>query len=119
MNNLTDEQIIKALEYYKEQGITSECEKCNIKEDCRRELIAIALDLINRKDAEIERLQEGIRFERERVDNIPTLLRQAESQTIKEYIEKASIKLADNARSDYWHWIEDTLHEVEREMVGD
>ena len=57
---LTDNEIIKALEYCKEQGITSECEKCNIKEDCRRELIAIALDLINRQQAEIERLKENI-----------------------------------------------------------
>ena len=41
------------------------------------------------------------------------------SRAIKEYIEKVSIKLADNARSDYWHWIDDILHEVEREMVGE
>lgn len=40
------------------------------------------------------------------------------AEAIKEYIEKVSIKLANNARSDYWRWIEDTLHEVEREMVG-
>ena len=59
---MTDNEIIKALEYCKEQGITSECEKCNIKEDCRRELIAIALDLINRKDAEIERYKGVIKL---------------------------------------------------------
>ena len=76
------------------------------------------LQITEEQQKEIERLKEGIRFERERIDNIPTLLRQTESQAIKKYIEKVSIKLADNARSDYWRWIDDTLHEVEREMVG-
>ena len=60
---MTDNEIIKALEYCKEQGITSECEKCNIKEDCRRELIAITIDLINRQQAEIERLKAKIEGE--------------------------------------------------------
>lgn len=40
-------------------------------------------------------------------------------EIVKEYREKAAIKLAQNARSDYWHWIDDTLYEVEKEMVGE
>jgi hypothetical protein len=54
---MTDEQIIKALEYCKEQGITSECPKCPIKADCRRELIAIALDFINRQQTQLHKEQ--------------------------------------------------------------
>lgn len=38
--------------------------------------------------AEVERLKEGISFERERVDNIPNLLLQAKSEVIKEFAER-------------------------------
>lgn len=54
---MTDNDIIKALEYCSKQGITSECERCKVKKGCRAELIAKALDLIKRQKAEIERLQ--------------------------------------------------------------
>ena len=46
-------------------------------------------------------------------------LQTAKAETIKKYREKAAIKLAQNARSDYWHWIDDTLYEVEKEIVGE
>ncbi len=119
-SKFTDNDIIKGLECCYTTGV--DCKDCPFDtfEDCNDVLMAeYVLDLINRQKAEIGRLKEGINFERERVDNIPNLLLQAKSETIKEYIERVSIKLADNARSDYWHWIDDTLHEVEREMAGD
>lgn len=56
-NEMTDEDIIKALEYCCKQGITSECEGCNYKKGCRTELINDAFDLINRQNAEVERLK--------------------------------------------------------------
>lgn len=56
-NKLTDNDIIKAMEYCVEQGITSECKKCKLKKGCRREMIATALNLINQQKAEIEKLK--------------------------------------------------------------
>lgn len=52
---MTDEQIKKALECC---GHHRECCYCNYVEECgnKRVLTASVLDLINRKDAEIERL---------------------------------------------------------------
>ena len=55
-NKLTDAEIKKALECCK----TGDCEKCpfyGTKEDCEVELPEEAINLINRKDAEIERLK--------------------------------------------------------------
>jgi DNA repair exonuclease SbcCD ATPase subunit len=145
---MTDNKTMYALQICKERHGLS-CRACPFynENSCVETIAANAFDLINRKQAEIEkltlelegiyggidlykleydnaqaeieRLKEGLSFERERVDNIPNLLLQAKSEVIKEYIERASIKLADNAHSDYWRWIEDTLHEVERDMVGE
>lgn len=51
---MTDEQIIKALEYCSKQGVTSECERCKVPKGCRPYLISKAIDLINRQKAEIK-----------------------------------------------------------------
>lgn len=52
---MTDEQIIKALECC----INGNCDGCyNVLYNCMRNAITNALDLINRKNAEIERLRE-------------------------------------------------------------
>ena len=50
---MTDNEIIKALEYCLAQGITSECERCRDTIGCRDTLLRDALDLINRKKAKI------------------------------------------------------------------
>lgn len=55
---MTDNEIIKALEYCRHQGITSECERCKVKSGCRATLIENAFELINRQKAEIEQLTE-------------------------------------------------------------
>jgi hypothetical protein len=65
---MTDNEIIKALEYCNSQGITSECEKCKVKKGCRSELLKNALDLINRQKSEIERLIDKRRKEDESND---------------------------------------------------
>lgn len=59
---MTDEQIIKALEYCK----IGECDDCpfyGAKEDCEVELPEEALNLINRKKAEIEQEIKEIKSE--------------------------------------------------------
>ena len=129
-NKLTDNEIIKALEYcinYKD----GHCENCPYRENekgvyCVRYLAQNSLDLINRQKAEIERYEYTILEEQSECDrlslHVSNLLYELENtraEVIKEYREKAAIKLAQNARSDYWHWIDDTLHEVEKEMVGE
>lgn len=57
---MNDNEIIKAIKYCMEQGITSECERCSDKIGCRDTLLHNALDLINRQRAEIERYREVV-----------------------------------------------------------
>lgn len=54
---MTDEQIVKALECCK-IGNCDDCPFYGVKEDCEVELPEEALDLINRKKAENERLED-------------------------------------------------------------
>ena len=51
---MNSKQIINSLEYCLKQGITSECERCEVKSGCRATLIKNALDLINRQNTEID-----------------------------------------------------------------
>ena len=89
-NKLTDKQIIEAFEYCSRHY---DCSKCPIENLCYDvEIGELVLDLINRQNAEIERLRETIIMGR--------------------YTSPIAI-------SDYWHWIDDTLYEVEKEMVGE
>ena len=90
------------------------------------EKLVIQRGLIDRQKAEIERLEYTILEEHSECDrlslhvsNLLYELENTKAEVIKEYREKAAIKLAQNARSDYWHWIDDTLYEVEKEMVGE
>lgn len=128
---LTDEQTKKALEYCKEQGITSECEKCNIKEDCRRELIAIALDLINRKDEMIngliagqETLQKSIANKNAEIDRykgVIKLLEKDVAEARKEFAERL-----ENSEYGQYDWeykdfvyTESDIYTLLKEMEGE
>ena len=60
---MTEAEIMKALAYCKNQGLTSECTECpykGTKRDCMGVMLEAALALINRKNAEIERLNEHL-----------------------------------------------------------
>ena len=90
MNKLTDAEILKTLDFCEGYNGVSFCNDCPLfdKDNCIHILSHEASGLINRQKAEIERLREGIKFERERVDNIPNLLLQAKSEARKEFAEK-------------------------------
>jgi hypothetical protein len=119
---MTDAEIKKALECCIKSHHFADCFKnkcpCVSEDGCavgKETLYPYALDLINRQQAEIERLQK----ENNQFADIGKMYSEIKSEAIKEYREKAAIKLAENARSDYWHWIDDTLYEVEKEMKGE
>lgn len=76
----------------------------------------IATEVIEESSAEVERLKEGIKFERERVDNIPNLLLQAKSEAIREFAERLIDITVGN-----WEYRVDiaTIDNLVKEMVGD
>lgn len=121
---MTDNEIIKALEYCNSQGITSECEKCKVKNGCRSELLKNALDLINRQNAEYEDLYKKycdlVAITNERV---PELMQ--ELQKIKEYrteaIKEFETKLIDNLIHETYsrEFLIVFIKELARRMRGD
>ena len=91
---MTDNEIIKSLEYCTQQGITSECERCGVKKGCRSELIVNALELISRQRAEIERLSNFVTEERcyeIAREMIPQFVKQAKFEAYKEVWKKLRI----------------------------
>jgi hypothetical protein len=99
---MTDAEIIKALEYCKNQGFVSKCCECRYKNSsgCVELLITDALDLINRQKAEIERLEteyESV-YEQARADILGNMadggtschwcIEQHKAEAIKEFAER-------------------------------
>jgi hypothetical protein len=105
---MNDNEIIKALEYCKTQGITSECTDCVYKgtpTDCMGVMLCDALDLINRQRAEIERLREirdlcnaTILEKKEQIEKLKNSDASKEECTIRQHNEikelKAELKTA-------------------------
>ena len=65
---MTDNEIIKALECCSD----TDCDNCPFEEQCRRNgsLSDIALDLINRQKAEIERLKDEVQKQKEKTNDV-------------------------------------------------
>lgn len=91
-NGLSDNEIVKALEYCTQQGITSECERCEVKKGCRSELIVNALDIINRLQAENERLKKS----NEMFTDIGKLYSEIKAEAYKEFAERLKDIIADH-----------------------
>ena len=112
---MTDNEIIKALEYCDNQGITSECEKCSIKNGCRSVLIKNALDLINRQKEEIEELSKFVSEERcyeIAREMIPQFVKQARTAAIKEFAEKLKAETKGLLGANF-------VDDLVKEMVGE
>lgn len=72
---------------YRNPNGNEDCIEVCIIRDGYRTVLSLEEE-INRQKAEVDRLREGIKFERERVDNIPNLLLQAQSEARKEFAER-------------------------------
>lgn len=83
---MKDNKIIKALECCSD----TDCDNCPFEEQCRRNgsLSDIALDLINRQNAEIERLQ---KHSKEVAENCTQLLRLNDKETNKRFLEAIEV----------------------------
>lgn len=46
-------------------------------------------------------------------------MKTTKAEAIKEFAQKAVINLAENYSNEYCHWIDDTIDNLVREMVGD
>lgn len=86
---MTDNEIIKALECCLKGCNAEGCDDCPLYEkveDCEIEIPIIALDLINRQKAKIERLK---RYDEERdIALHARLIANAKTEAIREFVEK-------------------------------
>lgn len=116
---LTDSKIVKALEYCSQQGTTSECERCKVK-GCRSELIKLALDLINRLQAENERLTIRLRKTEHQLDDAMKMYNIIKAEAYKEFAELLFKKAERrNHNSEYHYVLADDIVDLLKELVGD
>lgn len=131
MSKMTDEQIIKALECCIKP--TSDCDNCPLyirgDGDCIDKAKQGALDIINRQQAEIERLQKDLNYAKNIItwDGETPLCKWEEeikSEAIKEFADKLK---ADINKTWYYELENDThnaralkrVDELVKEMVGE
>lgn len=114
---MTDEQIIKALEYCIEQGFTSDCTECEYRcssKGCVMSLLIDVLFLINRQKAELQHYFEA--------SGAKQVMADARTKAIKEFAERVKEKTLAMVWSpellstaDYVECIDSLV----KEMVGD
>ena len=112
----TDNEIVKALECCREK----DCGDCPMSEYpqtiCEWDAFDLAIDLINRKKAEIERLREAYALYEE-----TTGLKWARAEAIKEFAERVKDIVDDPAliRGRVIDIIIDTIDNLVKEMTGE
>lgn len=85
--NLTDVEIVKALE----NCLKNECDKCSFKDSeiCQIDLMKLLFDLINRQNAEVERLTIRLRKVEHQLDDLCKMHNVIKAEARKEFAEKA------------------------------
>ena len=120
MAEYTDEQIKKALKRCTlKRRWCSECDYFHcVNVDCISQLKSDALDLINRQEAEIERLKEKNRLA---CQCTPKAIRRAKSEAIKEFAERIDkilcLQISPSKRL-FWK-IKEDIDNLVKEMVGE
>ena len=114
---MTDKEIIKAFEYCVKN---EECSLCPLFRKCPTsfELQKQALDLINRQQAEIERLQ----TENNQFADIGKLYSEIKTEAIKEFAERLKENLIEESYDDVQFFKvvgESDIDNLVKEMVGD
>ena len=112
---MSDNNIIKSLEYCPEQGITSECERCKVKKGCRAELVAKALDLINRQQAEIETLKGWERLLK--AESHAPIIEKAKAEAVQDFVNKIRTRL--NCNTPRGAYLLNIVDNLVKEMVGE
>lgn len=92
-HKITDDEVIKALEHCRNGDRGSKCSKCEYVTGCKTWLIGLALDLINRQRAEIERLNYCRETNISSIAELHRRLLTAKTEAIKEFAERLKEEL--------------------------
>ena len=125
---MSDSEIVKALECCIKWKREGDCAKCPLYESdklCVKEIRILALDLINRLQAENEKLKEEKSKLENKIDEIyplvmqlPNAMQQAKAEAYKECLEK--IEQRDVSESDFYVMVKKTeFNNLLKELVGE
>lgn len=120
---MTDNEIIKALECCANYGLFKclKCPKRGTSKTCMYDLSKEAIDLINRKQAEVERLSKLVIEKHTENNRLHDYLQYTRADAIKEFAEKIDKILClqiGPSRSLFWK-ISGEIDNLVKEMVGD
>ena len=119
---MTDEQIVEALKYCsKGETICFMCPLYNKTDHCVDMLAKNALDLINRQQAEIERLEKIRKADDNLITSLNKCYETAKAEAIKEFISCATdlcYKEFEN-NLEVAHTFASILTEAQKEMLGE
>ena len=121
---LTDKEIISSLEVI---ATTGNCEECKIRNckwgtcNCSQITANVALDLINRQKAEIERLEKVFNGRDQLVNALNKCYKQAKSEAYKEFAERLNEKAQIADCFDSYNMVVGThfIDNLLKEMVGE
>ena len=98
-NKLTDNETKKALECCTTRDGCKSCPRSYNGEMCRgdtpTEMIRDALDLINRLEAEVERLQKAVEVQEIMLSNQDYMIKKAKTEAVKEFAERVDKEITD------------------------
>ena len=123
---MTDNEIIKALEYCEDSAYTDKhclkCPYCN-ESYCLDKMMADALNLINRQKAEIDELTDTLDATIDGQKTLMQYIKTIRADAIKEFAERVKNKLTATTKTiagDYVFEISgDFIDNLAKEMVGD
>ena len=118
-DRMTDKEIIKTLECCSN---AEPCENCPCQKQCyETDLIEIALDLINRQQAEIERLEKIRKADNNLITSLNKCYETAKAEAIKEFISCATDLCYKEFENDLEvaHTFASILTEAQKEMLGE
>lgn len=117
---MTDNEILKALEHHQKRRC-SECPLRDNKTSCSATISTLALDLINRQQAEIERLEKIRKADNNLITSLNKCYETAKTEAIKKFISCATDLCYKEFENDLEvaHTFASILTEAQKEMGGE
>lgn len=119
---MTDNEILKALEHHQKRRC-SECPLCDNETSCSATISTLALDLINRQQAEIERLEKIRKADNNLITSLNKCYETAKAEAYKEFAEKLKEKCYEDFQETYEmlspYVTDDDIDNLLKEMEGE
>jgi hypothetical protein len=121
MSKMTDERIIKALKHCYEHKSCNDCVGCLGAEECILNVDPAGdiYPIINRQQAEIERLQVRLRKERHQFEDLGKMYGEIRAEAIKEFADRLREFKMYVGNSQGVHITDEDIDNIVKAMVGE